>query len=186
MNQDRKYVFVAVCAVLGFMAYSTQRNSRREMEQRVANLDIKTRTLNGCAEYTAGLVPLVEGFKKPGECIEWYAVAGADPKKPEFAMVFRNGGEPNRDWEAMAQQPIVIIADGVRHDMKPFQAHSSDDGNSITMVSVNGSRSVLAAIVDAGAVEIEFSGKRYGMTVKGRTNCKELMRLSESSRKGLR
>jgi hypothetical protein len=171
---------IASVFVVGWIALRTQGNARREIERQRGYIEILERTEGGHAEHYTRILPLVEGFTKAGERIDWYAATYADPAKPQFALAFRNIAEPKDDWEAAAKKPVAIIVDGNRHAMKPFQAVANEDGKGVTMVSVGGPRSILAALVSAKSAEIEFGGRRFSLSEKALANCRELLKRSEA------
>jgi hypothetical protein len=63
--------------------------------------------------------------------------------------------------------------------LKPLQAVVNDAGDSVTMVSVGGSWSILQALAGAKSAEIEFGGKRYELSDVALANCRELLKRSE-------
>jgi hypothetical protein len=175
---NRKPILWAVIVLaVGFVVFRTQRSERRELEKQRGFATISERTEGGHAEWYSPRIRL------PGRNVEWSAVVFADPSKPPFSLLFAKAGEQRETWEADAKMPVAIIADGRRYDMKPFQAVVSDDGDSVTHVSVVGSRSILEAGVAASKAEIEFGGKLYAFDAQGMANCRELLKRSEGKAK---
>jgi hypothetical protein len=160
--------------VLAFIALRTQQNARRDMERERAYASILMRTMTGFPEWYSQAVPLSAADRG----VTWSASVFADHSRPEFSLVFANEGEPRETWEADAKKPVAVIADGRRYSMKPFQSLVSDDGDSVTQVSVVGSRSILEAVVTAKKAEIEFDVKLYALDAQGMPNCRELLKRS--------
>jgi hypothetical protein len=56
------------------------------------------------------------------------------------------------------------------------------DGDSVEMVSVGGSRSILAAIVAATKAEMELGGQRFILSEKALANCRGTLEAVGGSR----